>query len=142
MSTTPSKRVQILSQFGKILTDGEANIGFIEINRPTPPDYDNLGSSAAFIYSGRARRMDDGVIGEETFQWEIFIRLWLKGGDPEEFLKRVQNTLGSDEARNLNCIAEWSWLIDTDELTVDTERELGSYLLTYEVRYSHAFGEA
>ena len=142
MSTTPSTRVQILKQFEALLTDGEANIAFIEINRPTPPDIDNLGKSAAFIYSGRARRMDDGVIRNETFEWEIFIRLWLNDGDSEELLRRVQNTLGSDEAKTLNCVAEWSRLIDTEELTVDIERKLGSFLLTYEVRYSHAFGEA
>lgn len=142
MTTTPTKRQQILDQFNALLVDGEANIKHIEVNRPTVPDHEKNPFPSAYIYSGRARRMDDGVIGEETFEWEVMIALWVKGDDIEALLGRVESTLSSATGRSLNCVAEWSQLIDAEPLTVDAEKNLKSFLLTYEVRYAHAQGEA
>lgn len=142
MTTTQTTRQKILEQFEALLIEGDANIQHIEINRPTAPDLENTVFPAAFIYSGRARRLEDGVIDEETFEWEVMIALWSKGDDIEELLGRVQRTLTTTAGFNLNCVAEWSRLIDAEPLTVDDINELKSFLLTYEVRYSHAIGEA
>lgn len=140
MTTTPTVRTQLLKQFKALLTDGEAAITHIEINRPTAPDLENVAFPAAFIYSGRARRLE-GVVHEETFEWEVMIALWAKDQDIEELLGRVQQTLASDTALTLNGVADRSWLIDAEPLTVDDINETKSFLLTYEVEYHHPFGQ-
>lgn len=135
-----TKRQQILNQLKGFLRDGEAKIAHVEINRPTAPALETIPFPAAFIYSMRSSRAEDGVVHDETFIWEVFISIWTKG-DGEEFIGAVHRTLATDAAYTLNGIADWSKQTDNEPLTVDADRNIKSFLLTYEVRYNHPLGE-
>lgn len=135
-----TKRQQILNQFKGFLTEGEASISHVEINRLTAPALETVSFPAAFIYSMRSSRAEDGVVHDETFIWEVAISVWTKG-DAEEFLGAVHRTLARGAAYTLNGVADWSKQTDSEPLTVDAEKNLKSFLLTYEVRYNHPLGE-
>lgn len=146
MSDTTRKR--ILIRVESIMKD----LGFFnhtEINRMTVIDIDEVALPSAFVYSGPEARLRSeytpgvfyqqaAVIGQETFEWKVFIEVWGENLDLEELLGRIHKamyedyTIGGEAAESCRTGVEM-WVIDP-------ERVITAMLIEYTVLYRHELG--
>jgi hypothetical protein len=133
-----SKRVTILNNIKTIL-ENVSGINYVEIDRATPPDWETQVLPAAFIYQGEEVRDDsNSTIGNETWNWEIFIEVIANDTDLETLLQNIHNDMYADYT--LSSIVLNSYRTGSTFYYIDPESRLKSMILAYTVRYDHAQG--
>lgn len=137
MATT---RENILSEIQSIL-EGVESIKYVELDRMFQPDLDTISLPAVFIYPGAENRVTSGgVIGEETWEWEIVLEVWSNVDEVtlESLLNDIHKIMFTNE--RIGNYADYSYRVNSEFFYIDPEKRLKGMLITYLVRFGHTKG--
>lgn len=137
MATTNTTRQNILDNI-KDTINGVRDIKSVEIDRMTPPDMENTAFPAAFIYSDSESRIDNGVIGQETWDWIIAIEVWARNTELEDLLQDIHSEMHDDYDRG--GYADYSFRTGVEFFYIDPAKDIKGMVITYLVRYQHTLG--
>jgi hypothetical protein len=132
-------RQHILEEIYNALTT-ITDIKYLEIERSTPLEIDSIPFPAVFIYSGPEMRVEDnrGVIGYETYEWNISIECWGTNVDMEDLLGQIHTVMFiNNEFHDYAC---YSYRMGVSHLVVDPDQSLRAMILEYVVLYRHVQG--
>lgn len=130
-----TKRETILATAADILGKGYTDLKSVEINRSTPVERDVTPYPAGFLYSGPFRRLDNGAIGQDEWEWEIIVEVFWDGKEAVETVwKKLYLALANN---TLSGACDWFILKSGREFVNDSESTLQ---FTFECRYHNTFG--
>jgi len=143
-----SERNLILERF-KTVIQAQSTFKYVDVNRATPiPNISNHPMPSAFIYSGGEIRVKDdrAVIGQETWDWGVFVEVWCKGSNfsTETLLKTVHDAVYVDSALTtpgtLGVLAKSITRASASDLLMDPAAELKGVMIEFSVLYDNTWG--
>jgi len=134
-----TKRQKILARISTLIS-AIPDIHYVEINRMTVVDVDNVPFPAVFIFSARESFIEDtrATIGYENYLWQINLEVWGENVDMETLLGKIHVAMFEDYTFRGN--AQKSWRSGVDFWAVDPERHLSAMLIDYTIIYRHPVG--
>ena len=136
----PTERENILANIKSEL-ESIAEIKHVEVNKATPVNLSTVPLPACFIDSGVENQRDGPFpVDSESWDWEVVVQIWTRGGDIENLLGLVYSKLMEDPRRGGTSAVETRRL-GAELVEVDPSGDLLAMVVPFRIVYGHLLGQ-